>query len=516
MVVKRRWRVLLSSAVGALLLVPSTASAAREWHDGVAKYGYAINCPSQIFGNPYIEPDGAAWAGAYLDANDLPKAGQVFYIRIAAAGVGNPCAGMFANFELILPADVRLAISQDFPVICAYIRPGENDWTLEPNCPQQPGIGRFGMTFNPSQGAWPLPSGSMMQVQIPVYSRKPLVGAGGQALNCGDCFVAPVQIIDGNDNPYVDPYQWLNVNAAEPAAGFPNPFSEFNDTARTATTTAYEFNYFIAGEAVALLSEDVNGNGQLDSNEPVVGQTTLVPATANDYAVQMAHTWSNLKPNKRYFYELGFFPGGFASGSEALVAPPRAFVTPNWAPTASAVGVTGGGTATQAPPPSSQTQPPPSQPPAASDRSTNNSIDALKQGGGPTRPVPPAPKAADTTKPTGKVTVAASQRIRVLPKGLKARLTCSETVTATAMLTVDAKTAKGLKLKGKKGKPVTIGTGTGSCAPGPGTSITVKLRRDNARRIGKLRRRFKATLAVTLADGAGNKTVTAVKLTFKP
>jgi hypothetical protein len=269
-----------------------------------------------------------------------------------------------------------------------------------------------------------------------------------------------------------------------------------------------------------LLTEDLNDNGAIDSNEGSL-VSPFIATTANDYAVEVSHVWSNLKPNRRYFYELGFFPGGHTSGNDALVAPPRELRTPSsWTAPAGPAGGTGGGTPTQSPPPPSQTAPPPSQPPAASDQSTQNSVDGLKQGGGPNRPVAVTPKpagaVADTTKPAGKIVAAPSQRLRTLVKGLKIGVTCSENVTAAATLVVDAKTAKALKLKGKKGKPVTIGGGNGSCTSAAPASITVRLLRNNASRVRKARKRWKATLTATLTDAAGNKALTAVKITFKP
>jgi hypothetical protein len=375
----RRARLALLGALVTLLLTAASASAAPGWIDGNAKYVYAPNCASIIFGNPYIEAEAATYASFYADPNNLPDAGEVFYIRMVAAGIGFPCGGAYANFELALHPEVRLAISPDFPVYCYAYRSSTGKWQRETtSCPQGPtGQGRFGQSFNPvnsKEPAWPLPQGVFWQIQVPVYSKKRLVGAAGSAMSCGDCFIAPTQIIDGNGSPYTNPHQFLNVDRAEPGGGFPNPFHSFpaNNKVRT---TAYEFNYFEPGTVFSVLTEDVNGNGVPENGEPLgIGQA---PATTNDYAVEMSHEWSNLKGNKGYIYELGvqLNRDGLFYASE-----PRQINTPNWPAPPGAIGSpSGGGQGVGTVPPKSKTSLPPAQPDAPEDPFSALDANALKR-----------------------------------------------------------------------------------------------------------------------------------------
>lgn len=356
------------------------ASAAPGWYDGNAQYTYALNCPSVIFGNPYIEASGAAYSSVYLDLNNLPDAGEVFYIRVTTAQLGNPCSGgSRANVEMQLPPSVRYSISPEFPVYCFTQRDGP--WQREAaSCPQSPGGGgRFGQTFNPrnsQDAAWPMAQGRFWQFQIPVYSTKRLTGAGAPG-PCGDCFRAPVQLIDGNSNDYVQPFQYLNVDFAAPGAGFPTPFFTFPANNKV-QTEAYEFNYFEPGPVYALLTEDQNLNGQAEVGETSAAVTAQ--ATANDYAIEMKHIWSNLKPNTRYLYELAIEPA--RTPGVFLVSEPMGFTTPPWpGPPAGVLNdESGSGTGVPTLPPRSETPPPPTQPDAPAD--PFSALDAGRLGAG--------------------------------------------------------------------------------------------------------------------------------------
>ena len=369
-VLAARTRLAVLGALLALLLTAPAAVAAPGWIDGGAKYVYATNCASIIFGSPYIEAEAATYASFYADPNNLPDAGEVFYIRMVAAGLGRPCSGYYANFELQLPGQLRFAISPDFPVYCYAYR--GNAWQRETaSCPQGAagsGQGRYGRSFNPVNSntpAWPLPPGTFWQVQVPVYSKTRL---------SGDRFVAPTQIIDGSGSPYTDPSQSLYVERAEPAAGFPNPFFTFPANNQI-QTTAYEFNYFEPGTVFAALTEDLDDDGVPEGGEPLVTDTS--PATTNDYAVEMSHLWSNAKPSTNYIYELliQLNRDGLYYGSA-----PRTIITPGTWPAGGGVSQTGGGQGTSTVPPSSATELPPTQPDAPQDPFSALNANALKGG----------------------------------------------------------------------------------------------------------------------------------------
>ena len=138
-------------------------------------------------------------------------------------------------------------------------------------------------------------------------------------------------------------------------------------------------------------------------------------------------------------------------------------------------------------------------------------VGALLTLGLANRPPDPTTPSADTTRPTGTVTVAAPARLWVLLEGLPARLRCSEAATATAALNVGARTAKRLGLTRRNG----IATGRACCGRRRGT-VTVRPAGEIAARLARGRGSWKATLAVTLVDAAGNTGRTSTRVTITP
>src|SRR5215217_5766301 len=85
----------LATAVAGAFNAPAAADEPAGWHDGVNAYSQVINCPSQIFGNPYWEPGMAAKVGYYADPySGQPVVGKQYtYLHLVFAGLGNPCVG---------------------------------------------------------------------------------------------------------------------------------------------------------------------------------------------------------------------------------------------------------------------------------------------------------------------------------------------------------------------------------------------------------------------------------------
>ena len=83
----------------------------------------------------------------------------------------------------------------------------------------------------------------------------------------------------------------------------------------------------------------------------------------------------------------------------------------------------------------------------------------------------------------------------------------------TASLTVTPATAVALKLaKSKPRKPVTVASAKASCIAGK--QLTLKLK-PSAKLAARLGTDFKASLAVTLVDGAGNRGLATATIKFK-
>ena len=70
-----RMRLVILGALLTFLLIAPAASAAPGWIDGGAKYVYATNCASIIFGSPYIEAEAETRGASTPEPNNLPDAG---------------------------------------------------------------------------------------------------------------------------------------------------------------------------------------------------------------------------------------------------------------------------------------------------------------------------------------------------------------------------------------------------------------------------------------------------------
>jgi hypothetical protein len=222
-----------------VMVFASSAQAASSWSSGPIEKSHITNCPSIIFGDPYIEEGAWTWTGQYLDPANPPNVGETFYIDVVAGAVGNSCSGQRVHFELLgLPvAGMATAITAGTPVICWAI-----NWNTNPAsavrefgpptgaCPQVPQAPTFNTNAaafdavdsagnNPSP--WPLPQGRGWEIQIPVTMDHALHGGFGY---CNDCNAFDSFILDGNSSPHLYPHQGLFV---ETSGGAPvgNPTS---------------------------------------------------------------------------------------------------------------------------------------------------------------------------------------------------------------------------------------------------------------------------------------------------
>jgi hypothetical protein len=114
-----------------------TVSAAPAYSDGRIQYSEVVDCVSIIQGSPYTTPGVGTWVGFNTDpAAAKPGPNDIYYVRVVVGGIGNACAGQFAQIELGLPASTSPAISGTNPVLCYY-----NGGSLPGNCPQSLGAG---------------------------------------------------------------------------------------------------------------------------------------------------------------------------------------------------------------------------------------------------------------------------------------------------------------------------------------------------------------------------------------
>jgi hypothetical protein len=214
-------------ALVALLAAAATASAAPEWHNGVAAQSYVFNpCLS-------ITEFGALSQAGYSSDVAATHPGDVFYGHVlfgAATYVGGNCTTMDQSAELDVspPPGVTLAVDAAHPIYCFYAD-GSDPGQANPTCPTHAVNGTYGLMLPAGDGggAWDMPPGRTLEVQFPLVTNRELKGpAGGHCpetlgeLGLGqarDCLLAPTHVIDGTDDPWLLPNEEM-VIAPGPAS----------------------------------------------------------------------------------------------------------------------------------------------------------------------------------------------------------------------------------------------------------------------------------------------------------
>jgi hypothetical protein len=455
----------LVCACTAIASTPAAAPAAQSgWLDGNISYTYTTNCASIIWGAPYIEALSGHMAGFYVN-DPWQGVGEVFYIRTIITTLGAPCAGPYAVPEFALHQDMELAISPQYPVLCYVQFPNENQFKKvgASECPQQPQPGRFSRSVRfapPGQGAWALPQGAWVQVQIPVYVRKQFKGMAGPGdkENCGGCFHAPSQMLSGGTDPSGLAKQWVTTDKTYPATAFPAGGPRMITGPNHVRLHAYLYNYFAPGQASIAICEAAHYQGDA-TKQCTGGWRDTAPATvhADTYAMQLEASFDDVKPNTAY-KAMVFFdfqqpeegnvvkPGtshvvSFTSGPEGV---------PNPAPVS-------GESSNAGAPPANAPQPP-TAPPVVDNGTTTVTPDDVRNGAEPNKPLPgglPQPQPnppGDTPKPPVPdrlATVAAPtgvKRAALLKAGIKVPVECRRACRVSLELRVDAKTDKRYKL----------------------------------------------------------------------
>jgi hypothetical protein len=112
----------------------------------------------------------------------------------------------------------------------------------------------------------------------------------------------------------------------------------------------------------------------------------------------------------------------------------------------------------------------------------------------------------DLTAPIGALRLVSRQRVRrSLSRGLKVTVECNEPCSARLTATLDARTAKRLRLLSRRSRARTVRVASGSLRIGPGRR-TARLRfTGRARRLLKRQKRVKLVIAATLTDQSGNR-----------
>jgi hypothetical protein len=229
---KRMGLAALATTIAALAIA-APAPAAPSWADGPIERSHITNCPSIIFGSPYIEEGAWTWTGQYIDPANFPNTNETFYIHVVAGAVGNSCSGQRVHFELTGPPS-GILVDLSKPIYCYAI-----NWNTNPpsaqseptypagGCPTGPETGGIAggysydaQTSPTSADPWPLPQGKGWEIQIPVQSTHAMSGGFGA---CNDCNEFDTWILDGNSSPQLFPRQGLYVESGGTPGGGATP-----------------------------------------------------------------------------------------------------------------------------------------------------------------------------------------------------------------------------------------------------------------------------------------------------
>ena len=495
-------------------LAPATASAAGEqWIDGNIAYNSGISCGGPLVGN-YSEYQVGGYTG-YWGKTDTsyPKIGDRYWGHVYYTAVGLGCGlGLHGvQVEIALPAGTQLAINpqstdpQDKLQCFGVNTQGQTSdvtnqtWT-HPSNPQI--TGKYCQPTVTSPGANGtilsyalVAQGQSLHIVFPLRSTRKLSGIAEP--NNASRMTASISE-PGITSP-AQPYQWnfvgdRPVEADCPAAGTTAASAV---TSTTAHTKNFMCNWFRTGKASVEIGEGATGPYQASTQQYNVG--------GGDPAFYIDQDWNNLTPGTTYHWRLKFVDDKGTPASQGddttYFSDPKLFTTTGTRPAnppATTPGTGTGGTGTMPPGTGTMTGGGTTQMPTGDEMKTGEGQKG-EQMQGEMMQMEQQHAPADTTSPTLTAKVAKLKLRDLLKKGLNATADCSEACMVKAQLTVDAKTAKKLKL-GKKA--VVIGQGSGMSPGGPLT-VPVKLT-SKAKKALKRAKSLKASLVLTATDPAGN------------
>jgi hypothetical protein len=297
------------AALGAILLIaagagaaaPAAARAATPWQSGPLVESQDVNCVDGI-----VEQEAGSFLSYQADPSNPPQVGQTYYVAIDLTGLGNTCAGIYADVELALPGGTVPAVSPSSPVRCFLEFPGASSFQEDTSsdCPQALGTGLYGYSLDPAgvdPPFWPLPRGGTVEVQVPVVSSQPLNGA--------EKLQGVIQLADGEYNPVLTPTLAMIVNpASTPPAqqlgiAYPSPSLTANaqqpNTSTTVGIRGYVWNYSNPGHAVAQVAYadaagDCTSPGTLvyTSNQvSLQNPQTEISGSVNGLFADVAYCW---------------------------------------------------------------------------------------------------------------------------------------------------------------------------------------------------------------------------------
>ncbi len=344
----RRSRLLITTVLALISFacLPAFAHASASWQSGPLVESADNNC---ITGD--AEYEAGSYLSYYADPANPPKVGDVYYVAIDVTGIGNTCAGIYADVNMILPANTSLAVSSQHPVLCYLGLPGASSFTRDTgDCPQSLPLGIHGYSLDPVHANppfWPLPQGGTVEIQVPVVSSAPLNGTSQ--------LHGYVQLADGESDPtlvpnlvtIVDPAstpstQQIGITYADPTSITSNTFESGPGTT-TVKMTGFIWNQSNTGNAwVELAYADSAGDCSNPKTPFVVARTEVAAGLANpdskvDVTIQdlfpgVAYCWrlssditsgpaGSYYGNWEYFVTAGTYHPNFGPGEPPAATP---------------------------------------------------------------------------------------------------------------------------------------------------------------------------------------------------
>jgi hypothetical protein len=313
---------LLVTAIAALL-APTLAQAANSWQEGPLEESLISDCNTHI--NGY---EAGAFLAYYVDPANPPKVGDTYYVALNVASIGSSsCAGMYGDFNLALPSGTTPHVTSSTPVICYVKFPGSSTWVRDTGseCSQSPPASQYGYSFNPAgldPPFWPLPRGTIVEVDVPVVSTQPLNGAGATKLQ------GVVPIYDGVNNPTLNPTLVMIVNPQSTPStqrlgvDYPTPSVTSNaqqpNTSTSVGIVGYVWNYSNPGSVVAQVAyadaagDCTNPGAPFYTTPPVSLQNpqTQITGSLTGLYADVAHCW-RIKANVTSGSQAGEYDGNW-------------------------------------------------------------------------------------------------------------------------------------------------------------------------------------------------------------
>jgi hypothetical protein len=291
---RTRTAVAVLGLVATLGPLAQGAQAAGEWMPGKHDEDTVINCITQ-----QPAPGVSADVGWRSTTGQVPKVGEVFYVRGYAGLVSIPCSGAVTVLpELMLPAGV-LPADDKAPVYWDLTKSGATQALKTDTLTYDRGANGGYLIGTPEKKAWELRVGDVLEIQVPVVATRELKGPATQQPECqtridGTAPCPPnvsgdhVQMAftvggHGGNKHYVTPYVGLFAAAAPAGTGTGTGTGTTPGATRAASTTraSYQLAKRKAVVKIATTGElggtvVITDKGQKVATAKVTGKVTTV------------------------------------------------------------------------------------------------------------------------------------------------------------------------------------------------------------------------------------------------